>query len=110
LYKYDGDSRLVEQVQNYVEGGAFTSSQNVTTRYSYDSLGNVQTVTDPLGHVTYICYDKFSRPSRYIRNYLGSPYPCADHFDPVDNTDQEIVTTLRYDSNGNLTDVFYDVN
>ena len=33
-----------------------------TTSYTYDSAGNVQTVTDPIGRVTTLGYDAVGRP------------------------------------------------
>ena len=42
-------------------GMADAQVQNTTTRFTYDSLDNLATVTDPLGHVTQYGYDPLLR-------------------------------------------------
>ena len=55
-FEYDAAGRLTQRTRGY--GVAADES---TVQYGYDAFGNVVTVTDPLGFVTYNYYDKLGR-------------------------------------------------
>lgn len=79
-YTYDANRRLQSKIVGY--GSSIAS----TTTYKYDPVGNLQTVTDPLGEVTTYTWT----PRRWK----------ASVTDPLGNT-----TNYGYDLHGNLNKV-----
>ncbi|MHB8507353.1 MAG: RHS repeat-associated core domain-containing protein [Candidatus Dormibacteria bacterium] len=64
LFSYDGLDRLVSTTENYSSGGPVNASTNVSTRVSYDAVGNIRVVTDPNGHAVSYTYDADNRPTQ----------------------------------------------
>jgi len=54
---YDGLGRTIDAIANYVSGGAIDGHTNVTTRSTYDGLGELVTSTDANGNATTYGYD-----------------------------------------------------
>ena len=70
-----------------------------TTSFSYDSNGNVQTITDPLSHIRYISSDQLNRPYRTEDAALDiSSISYDSHSRPLTVTDPR----------GNATSFVYD--
>ena len=117
-YEYDLDNRLVRNVTNYDTvinpAGDFNTNfpdKNINTRYVYDNNGNIQQMVDTLGHVDWACYDQLNRPYRLVQNATGSNPCAANYVSPTPSvSDVDLITTLVYDNNGNVTDVFVDGN
>ena len=63
-----------------------------TTNFTYNGVGQVLTVTDPLGVVTQFAYDGFGNQTSITRDYGGS-----GHLNQL--------TTIGYDSSGDATSV-----
>ncbi|MBA3877544.1 MAG: hypothetical protein C0498_11555, partial [Anaerolinea sp.] len=61
---YDFAGKPVKTVANYVQGGASTSDQNVTTVMRYDTSDQVVSVADPIGRVTTTTYDALGRVTK----------------------------------------------
>ncbi|MEB0011496.1 RHS repeat-associated core domain-containing protein [Glaciimonas sp. Gout2] len=113
--RYRGQKFLTGAVLMTLAGlsGTVTSAQATpsTTSYAYDKMGNVTTITDPLGNVTTYQYDSLNRP---IQQRL--PAPMAGGVGPTinvryDGQDQprsvtdprSLVTTYDVDGFGNQT-------
>lgn len=73
-----------------------------TTSYRYDNNGNVQRITDPLSHITYISADQLDRPYRYKGPALDiSSISYDSHNRPLTITDPRgRQTTFVYDGFG----------
>jgi large repetitive protein len=55
----DAVGRAVAGIQpDYIQPGTSTVLHNVTTVRTYDSVGNLDTITDPLNHQTHYVYDQ----------------------------------------------------
>lgn len=89
------------------------ATQNTTSNYEYDALGNQTKITDPLGNSTSTSYDPLSRPVQ-----LQQPAPVTGGNRPVINysydglgqlqtvTDpRSLVTTYTTDGLGNQTNL-----
>ncbi len=60
-YNYDELSRLVEVIANYQPGQSSGVNTNISTRYGYDRVGNLTSLTDPRNYVTQFSYDPMGR-------------------------------------------------
>ncbi len=94
---FDSLNRLQKEI-----GGANPSTEK--TQYGYDNQGNLQTITDPLSHVTTIHYDALNRLVKVvdanqgqIQYGLNALDQLTSVIDPRSNT-----TTYVVDSLGNL--------
>ncbi|MCP4153586.1 MAG: RHS repeat protein, partial [bacterium] len=68
--------------------------ENISTFYSYDSLGNIKEVTDGEGVTTVLDYDN---PFGEVTTLTQGTTSSAQGQPPVN-----LITTLGYDDNGNL--------
>ncbi|WP_230427212.1 RHS repeat-associated core domain-containing protein [Collimonas humicola] len=68
------------------------TSQNTTTSYEYDAMGNRTKITDPLGHVTTQSYDGLGRLVQQVQ-----PVPATGGASPT--------VSLRYDGQNQLSTV-----
>ncbi|MBI3241766.1 MAG: N-acetylmuramoyl-L-alanine amidase [Chloroflexi bacterium] len=82
--EYDALGRLAAVIQNYRPGGPTDQQTNVTTRYTYDAVGNLKTSTDAKGAKTSFDYDEVDRLTQKIDSLTG-------------------VWKYEYDAVGNLT-------
>ncbi|RFA13702.1 hypothetical protein B7R21_07665 [Subtercola boreus] len=108
-YAYDPAGQLTSVVENATSDPASTATANVTSRYRYDSIGNLASSTDPNGHATSFTYDPNSRPltetnaagntSRYGYDNLGELTSSTDAAGRV--------TRNSYDSLGELQNTTY---
>jgi YD repeat-containing protein len=80
-------------------------TQNSTTNFVYDTLGNLTQVTDPLNHVTKYAYDALNRRSTITNATNAIARNSYDGLDQLTSvTDQRnVVTTYSIDGLGNLT-------
>jgi RHS repeat-associated protein len=83
-YDYDALNRLVQVTENFVEEGPQNAFTNVETSYSYDAVGNLTNVTNPLNQTTSYGYDALNRLTQVT--------------DPLNN-----LTQFDYDAVGNRT-------
>lgn len=60
-YGYDEQSRLTSVTEGFLVGPGSGADVNVTTAYAYTAVGNVASITDPLGAVTAFTYDLLGR-------------------------------------------------
>jgi RHS repeat-associated protein len=65
---YDYVNRPSEVWQNYVAGGAQTTTQNLLTTYQYYPTGQILQIEDPLHRITKYDYDAAGRPTDETRN------------------------------------------
>jgi YD repeat-containing protein len=83
---------------------ALAQTQNTTTSFLYDKMGNVTQVTNPLGKITTFSYDALSRriketdPARGVTSYA---YDGIDQLIRVTDA-RTIVTSYEIDGLGNL--------
>lgn len=97
VFTYDNRNRKLAQTgpsHTYNLPGGGTSTINPVTSSTYDSVGNVLTVTDPRGTVTTTAYDKANRAIQ-VKAATGLP--------------EEAVTNTTYDKGGNVV-VVQDAN
>ena len=80
---YDDLDRVITSVANDVPTAPASADTNVTTRFTYDLVGNLLTMTDANGHASTFTYDALNR---LIRGEDAA----------------QQVTTSAYDANGNL--------
>ena len=85
-YKYDAHGHLLEVTKSADKEG--TGRRFVTTRYTYDSAGNLLKIVSPKGYVVERFYDTANRLIE------------EKHFDQVGGIDNQM--TLQYDKAGNL--------
>jgi len=58
MYDYDSFGNITEVIQNYVSGGANTTTQNLTTKFAYSpNYNQVDAITDPNKNVTFLYRD-----------------------------------------------------
>jgi len=69
--EYDALGRLTAAIENYQPASPTDHQTNVTTRYKYDPVGNLKTLTDALGHTTTFNYDPVDRPVEQIDSLNG---------------------------------------
>ncbi|HYD37812.1 MAG TPA: hypothetical protein VEA60_09375, partial [Allosphingosinicella sp.] len=75
-FEYDNAGRLTKRTS-----GFGVAADESSVQYGYDAFGNVVTVTDPLGYVTYNYYDRLGRlvMSRDAEDYItGTAYNAFD--------------------------------
>ena len=72
-YVYDAANRLVEESEEHL-------NNTLTTRYTYDAMGNKTSTTDPYGQITTFKYDNQSREIAKI--------------DPLGNTERKVYDDL----------------
>jgi RHS repeat-associated protein len=96
-YDYDVQGRLSHVTVTKLNG----QTVNLVTTYTYDSVGDLQSVTDPNGVATTYGYDDLNR---LIDETVakGSRNIFTQHFDLLSNGDREDVLEKRYDNSGNL--------
>lgn len=80
--EYDALARPVSVTKNYVAGGAENSDTNVTTRFTYDLLGNRLSVTDPEGYQFFAEYDL---QNRLVKRRDAENYEWEYSYDPMGN-------------------------
>jgi RHS repeat-associated protein len=95
---YDELNRVEQTIVNYQDGvyNSGQPDQDLTTSYTYDAVGNQQTVTDPLGRVTRYDYDALNRVITETRNYIDGV------FNPSLPA-EDVITRYSYDAVGNRT-------
>ncbi len=76
-----------------------TGAQNQVTAYAYDQQGNLKTITDPLGDITYRAYDYLNRLSSATAWNNSTTYYAYNAHDRVTSvTDpRNLVTKYAYD-------------
>ncbi len=109
---YDELNRLATTTVNYVDEGPTTKDQNLRTVYGYDAVGNVVTVTDPMGRVTLNEYDALNRLVRTTVNYspthgqnYQNQYNLVTEYGYDPQSGQRVAVT---DTLGNVTRYEYD--
>ena len=80
---YDDLDRVISSVANYVPSAPARADTNVTTGYTYDTVGNLLSLTDPNGNPSTFTYDALNRLTK------------------AEDAAQQI-TTYAYDAQGNL--------
>jgi len=92
-YVYDTYDRLITRID------ALSTPLERQTSYTYDSRGNLLTLTDPLNHTTSYTYDAQSRVTK-VTDTLNHSWNFS--FDAVGNL------LSKTDPNGNITQYGYD--
>ncbi|WP_431279060.1 RHS repeat-associated core domain-containing protein [Leifsonia poae] len=104
-YGYDPAAQLTSAIEGFVKGAKPSTAVNVTTRYAYDTDGNLTTVTDPNGHKTASTFDKAGRrlaETNPVGNTTRYAYTAAGRSAAVVNGAGQ-TTRLSYDKRGDLT-------
>ncbi|MCA0457139.1 MAG: DUF6531 domain-containing protein [Chloroflexi bacterium] len=139
LSVYDGLSRVVKTVANYIpqgstnpfnwlystannrwEDGAGNAiamgtnfDQNRISATTYDGNGRVQWTQDANGRKNWTVYDVLGRVKKNIANctYIsGSPAPESDSYVGSSNADDDIITKTTYDNDGRVYQTFDPLN
>ena len=99
-YAYDPLDYPATIIRNSVDGDPSTNAAatdtDIVTRYTYDRVGNLRTVTDPLNHVQDLTYDALDRVRKRVDNYANGTH------DAGEAADVDVVTTEDYDQFGQL--------
>ena len=82
---YNSVGRVISEVRGH-------GSANVTTSFTYDALGNLTSVTDPLNHVTTRTYDQMGRVVKIEVPVDGTPA-------------NNLVTEYAYNAFGNVAKI-----
>lgn len=123
-FSYDSKGNLLERIEiadsktrswkyTYNRQGQILTAEgprtNVKqlTRYEYDSLGNITSITNALGHITALPrYDKNGRPTRVVDpNGLTTSVAYDERGRVTRRSVGGRVTTMAYDKAGNLKSV-----
>ena len=123
-FEYDGGDNVVLQVDSLTTGGdtrytflgrnnlgevRYSMTENTTTNMSYDSDGNIASVTDDRGNTTHYTYDSFGNvvtldsPDSGVTHY---EYDAADNLVKVTDG-RQIQKNLSYDALNRLTQVTF---
>ncbi len=116
-FEYDLANRLtLKSVNGNVLGDELhPPSERTTTGYSYDTLGNVTTVTISDGlngspqHIQTSCYDNLNRLVISIQNpkNVTTNADCSLNGSVLDTaSDEDVITKTVYDPNGNAIDSY----
>lgn len=100
---YDADGELLGVSQPAYTAPGSTTSVTPTTTYGYTPLGQVATVTDPLGHATTNTYDQNGDLVRQAQPSVNGASPTTSS---VYDNDGEVLSTT--DPTGAQTQVTYD--
>ncbi len=100
--EYDSLGRVSRSIVNWVDGlfNASEPDRDLITTYSYDAVGNVLVVTDPLGRQRRTFYDALNRVAGTMENWDGST-TLADCASLPRERDENICTQYQYDEVGN---------
>ncbi|MEZ4672578.1 MAG: RHS repeat-associated core domain-containing protein [Anaerolineae bacterium] len=85
------------------------NTQNIISDTTYNKRGMLKSQRDALGHLNLYGYDDAGRLVKTIQNASQDPYnndydgdPSLANYVPIQNADQDIITTQSYDAAGNL--------
>ena len=78
----------------------WNTTEAATTRYDYDNVGNVTSVTDPLDHITTTVYDERNRPSSITRpgHMTTFKYDLAGRKKSVTRPNEQAITFDTFDA------------
>jgi YD repeat-containing protein len=98
-FAYDTTNNLRLQSQTVALGDGTNSA---TTSFGYDGVGNVTSVTDPNGNVSYVTYDVLRRKVFEIGADPGSglPRPITHHVYDVDGNETRTETGTGFNTDG----------
>lgn len=107
-YAYDELDRIGSITRNFVADASATVDRNVTTRFSYDLVGNLRFVDDPRG--TYRTEHRYDADNRRVLTIDAEGEQTTYAYDPVNNllslTDaNSYTTTFTYDGLNRRTTV-----
>lgn len=101
-------ARHVPYVVALMAGSAWAQTQDTVTTFTYDNLGNVQTVSRPLSRTTSYSYDALNRMTQQNVTVGSTKLVTKQSYDGLDQvatvTDpRNLVTTYTVDGLGNRT-------
>lgn len=103
---------LIEQIENYGVGQSSNNSDNLdqslTTRFLYDKLGRLITVTDPEGNLLTSVYDKVNRLIKQIRVSVPNSYEQVMTYDRLNNLKQVVNQVAGAFDADQITSYLYD--
>ncbi len=70
-FEYDALNRRKKTMEMLWDGTARVAARELVTRYDYDRVGNLLSLTDPMGHQATYTYDGAHRP-KMVRDALGN--------------------------------------
>lgn len=125
LTVYDALNRVVRTISNYVADENITdpfvaarelfsngvdNTQNLMTETTYNARGLVVRQVDLPGNATLYGYDEAGRQVRVIQNAADPDYdtdtdPDLSAYEPIENSDQDILTTYAHDANSHVVQV-----
>jgi RHS repeat-associated protein len=101
---YDNGNNIIETIANFVgsdpnnvQYDPATPANNVITHMTYDPVGRLQTVVDPLGHKTTLVYDNANRLIKITRNDTGGSFNAKSA--------ENVSTTFAYYPSGQVKSV-----
>lgn len=106
-YQYDSLNRLTNVTENYLSGGPQNAATNVTTQFAYDPVGNMTSMTNPLGNTFTYSYDALNRmttssdPLGYSNHYT---YDAVGNLVGMEDPNQNNIT-YSYDALNRLTTI-----
>ena len=116
-FRYDALDRQYATILNHVDTVTDPTTENLTTITLFDESGNVKSLIEPDGDITYHCYDSVRRLKNTVVNVsasstdLGIPssvdakntvidiegVACQDNYTPAADADKDVILTYTYD-------------
>ncbi|MFK7805368.1 MAG: PKD domain-containing protein, partial [Anaerolineae bacterium] len=106
-YAYDPLSRLASVTENYLPSPTADHQTNVQSQFSYDAVGNLTAMTNPLGNTFTFGYDALNRleaATDPLGNAFNYGYDSVGNLDEMTDANGQLMT-YQYDALDRLTQI-----